>query len=158
MKRTFPKLAFNSMKPLKWQHEGDCTICTSHAPNANGYPVMRRNNKNAMSVARHVLFRSYGAQPKTIQARHTCDNRLCINPDHILPGTTQDNTADRVSRGRSARYFGSTNVHSKLTEPDILKIRQLFANGMSQKNIAIIFGIHQTNAHYIITRKTWPHI
>jgi hypothetical protein len=36
-------------------------------------------------------------------ALHTCDNRWCINPDHLYAGTVQDNTDDRVRRGRSFR-------------------------------------------------------
>src|SRR5690242_18862440 len=32
----------------------------------------------------------------TITDRHTCDNPICINPEHILPGTTADNIRDCV--------------------------------------------------------------
>ena len=32
--------------------------------------------------------------------RHTCDNPPCVNPDHLLLGTQQDNVNDKMTRGR----------------------------------------------------------
>jgi len=34
-------------------------------------------------------------------ACHTCDNPLCVRPDHIFPGTPKDNFDDAFSKGRS---------------------------------------------------------
>lgn len=31
---------------------------------------------------------------------HTCDNQLCINPEHLFLGTAMDNTQDMISKGR----------------------------------------------------------
>ena len=41
--------------------------------------------------------------PKGLVIRHTCDNRGCVNPFHLLIGTQKDNHNDMVSRGRQ-RY------------------------------------------------------
>lgn len=33
--------------------------------------------------------------------RHTCDNPPCVNPAHLIAGTTQDNVNDMRDRGRA---------------------------------------------------------
>ena len=44
---------------------------------------------------------------------HTCDNKLCVNPDHLRGGTYRDNSADMVAKGRSWRAHGKDHPQYK---------------------------------------------
>lgn len=48
-----------------------------------------------------------GPVPKHVCLRHRCDNRRCMNPNHLVPGTHKENVRDMMRRGRHAgqRYI-----------------------------------------------------
>ncbi len=50
-----------------------------------------------------------GPLPKGVVLRHTCDNRLCMNPNHLEPGTEQDNVRDMMQRQRHYRQVIARN-------------------------------------------------
>jgi hypothetical protein len=80
-------------------------------------------------------------------ALHHCDNRKCVNPDHVSWGTQKENIRDMVMKGRCAL--------SKLTPPLVAEIRHLYTTGLTQKQIATRFNVSQTNVSGIVLRKTW---
>lgn len=104
------------------EDENGCHICTSHNPNHRGYPIITYLGRH-LTVAHLMYERKIGKElPKGTLLRHTCDNRLCVNPDHLIPGTPQDNMQDKVNRGRVSRQFGETNPGAKLKEKQVLEI------------------------------------
>lgn len=59
-------------------------------------------NQRAHRVA-YRLF--YKADPgRDTMVLHSCDNRLCVRPDHLRLGTHRDNMDDAVRRGRMLRW------------------------------------------------------
>ncbi len=62
-----------------------------------------------------------GEVPARMEIMHACDNPKCCNPAHLSLGTRQDNTADRVAKGRSHRL----GYRRKLTDEQVVEIRSL---------------------------------
>jgi hypothetical protein len=88
---------------------------------------------------------------------HRCDNRKCVNPDHLWIGSVGMNNADRHAKGRSrgARFPGASNPMSKLTENDIREIRSCSSN---LSDTARRYGIAFGTVSDIRLRKTWKHV
>jgi len=53
---------------------------------------------------------------------------------------------------------GERSGHAKLTEHDVLRIREMAQSGMSLGAIAKHFPVSKTSIHAIVTRRTWRHI
>jgi len=117
-----------------------------------GYGRFRVGKKN---LAAHRLARELTGNPipHGLVARHTCHVRACVNPNHILHGTHQDNMDDMVNAGHSTR--GTRNASAKLQDLDIRIIRLAAKNGSPRTTIAAAFDIHPSTVSKITTRKKW---
>lgn len=70
-------------------------------PLRKGYARITMPDQRKVSVHR-LSYQIYkGEIPIGLLVCHHCDNRLCINPDHLFLGTYQDNATDMVRKGRS---------------------------------------------------------
>lgn len=124
--------------------------------NVYGYGVIVIRRK---SVRAHRLsFALHNGRWPTLWVLHSCDNRACVNPDHLREGTHQDNMDDRSKRGRVPDLRGSRNNHAKLTERDVVEIRARRAAGDRQASIARAFSLSQGWVSDIVNRKRWTHV
>jgi len=75
-------------------NEGECWELTN-----TSYPTVRFSG--VQYKANRLICRFVNKQRirgKVI--RHTCDNDKCINPDHLIVGTSKDNSIDMAERDR----------------------------------------------------------
>lgn len=132
-----------------WQsgldHEGRARITIGGGP-----------NKISISAARYLMMlRLERILSEKECVLHTCDNKVCVNPDHLWIGTKAENNRDRSQKQRSARLRGSINGNSKLSEQIVRRIK--FGNEPASK-LAYEFRIHVTTIYYIRNGKLWGHI
>jgi len=82
---------------------------------------------------------------KTMFICHHCDNRKCVNPDHLFLGTHTDNMKDCISKGRHGFKIGrgEMNGYVKLTDVQVEEIRR--ATNMSQRALSRMYGVTQSH-------------
>ncbi len=97
-----------------------------------------------------------GPIPAGMVVMHTCDNPGCVRPDHLRIGTQLDNIADMVAKGRSC--VGARNGQSRLTAPDVKRIRELVAGGQSQASVARAYSVSAAAVYLIVHGKNWRHV
>jgi len=96
---------------------------------------------------------AHGSIPPGMMVLHHCDNRLCVNPDHLWLGTAADNAHDMVNKNRQAR--GVRNAKTKLSELDVPVIRRLREEGLSALKIARRYGLGESTVRQIVARQIW---
>ncbi len=109
------------------------------ARSGRGYGTLSQNGKlrNAAAVA-YELFK--GKIPNGHQIRHTCDVKPCINPDHLITGTSHDNQMDSVERGLHRTIHGEKHPNSKLRNWQALEIR---SSPIGCTTLSKIYGVSE---------------
>lgn len=98
--------------------------------------------------AHQVAYQLFvGPITKGLCVLHKCDNRICVNPEHLWLGTIQENIADmdaKKRRGHSGRIAQETALAIIQTYRD---------GGVSQEAVARKFGVDQTTVSEFLLGK-----
>lgn len=125
-----------------------------------GYGAFHLNRKS-VKANRISLILSCCPQPENkLFSLHTCkQNRKCCNPSHLYWGDKQDNSNDMKLDETMIHYTGEENGSAKLTEIQVLEIREKYIpKHYTLKNLADEYGVTTTNISDIINRKIWKHL
>ena len=77
----------------------DCVLWTG-GKISTGYGKKYLGAGKERTAHRWTWEQANGPIPDGLIVRHSCDVRLCVNLEHLLLGTQQDNVNDMIERGR----------------------------------------------------------
>ena len=147
-----PKKARSVEEKLRAQHTIDsATGCWNWiGPLRNGYgQVCTARSKHVLAHrAAYQLF--VGEITDGLYVCHHCDNRSCMNPEHLFLGTAKDNADDMVSKGRQAA--GERSCHAKLRAAQVVRIR---ADARRNTDIAAEYGVTPALIGHIKHGRAW---
>lgn len=135
--------------------------CIDHGKNYPRYANVTMKGKS-QKMHRLVYCQHHDLDIEDIKGlvvRHKCDNPRCINPEHLLIGSHQDNMDDVAERGRWP--YGEISLGSKLTEAQVLwaianyipNHKELGCGALSRK-----FGVNRAAMSMAIRGVTWKHL
>lgn len=127
-----------------------CWLWTGKA-NDTGYGIVYTPEKE-VKAHRFIWERVLGLEPVQL-LRHRCDNRLCVNPTHLLEGTLQQNSQDMCDRVRYAH--GENYPQATLSDKEIGHIEDLYdVWGMTQAELSRAFNVSSSTISRVLSGKT----
>jgi hypothetical protein len=120
---------------------------------AGRYGVFSITHERSISVHVFSYMIHKGDIPKGICVCHTCDEKLCVNPNHLFLGTHGDNAKDRNKKGR--HNFGENRPMAKLTEEQVKYIKQ---SNETNSVLGEQFNVSATAIYHIRKNINWKHV
>ena len=151
---------------IQWEETPEgCWHCTSHSLDGVGYTQIVRNRRHYTIPQFIAIYYLKDKPSPTRVVRHLCNNRWCINPNHLQMGSKAENTLDFLIAGPRNRQevpsphqpnpaCGENHPKAKLTVEDVKLIRWALQY-MLIKEVAAAYNVSATTISYIKHGQTW---
>lgn len=174
--RFWAKVDRNGPVPAHRPELGPCWLWTgSVTPGGYGQLLVKGRLVQAHRVA---WLLAEGEIPAGQCVCHHCDVRRCVRHAHHFLGTRQVNAQDMAQKGRAhlqrdplglsgarhwsrrhpKRFAGTRNPSAKLTEAQVVAIREAFAAGATYRALSAAYGISTGAIGFIVTGQHWPEV
>jgi hypothetical protein len=145
------------MNQIQWlrdaiqQETDECIIWPFHS--VSGYGVVAFNGKPTPAHRVALILATDQNHAEMYACHGECHNRSCINPRHLGWQTAKQNAADKHRDGTSQE--GANHPLTRLTEDDVIVIRQRRHSGEIYRTIASDYGMTISAIQYICTGKSF---
>lgn len=129
--------------------------------NNKGYGMFSVGSYVGKQLAHRLSYAdAKGRIPKGGLILHSCDNPVCVNPDHLRIGTYKDNVADMDERNRRVTNvpFGEANCNAILTDAQVIQMRRDYIAGVPKAEIAAANGMTKASLADVISGSSWKHL
>ena len=125
-----------------------------------GYALFRftKNNKRKNILGHRLVALAFLPNPENKpQVNHIDGNKLNNNMDNLEWNTAKENVNHSWRNGLSNSKKGKDSHLSKLTEKEVLEIREI-GRKYTLNKVAKMYNVTIMTIHNIIERKRWKHI
>ena len=143
----------------------------------NGYGSFAHiiNGHKKFVLAHRMSYETFiGEIPKGLNVCHKCDNRKCVNPDHLWIGSQEENIHDAEKKGRMKRTTGYKHTEEnkarfklrrgekahkvKLKEKQVIRIKKMLKSNLTIREISEKFNVSATCISSIKQGINWKHL
>jgi hypothetical protein len=148
------------MDKVEIGEDNKCWLWKGHIQSKKGgygtfVPIGERNG-----LAHRTAYRLFkGNIPKDSHILHSCDNTICVSPNHLRLGNALENSKEKIEKGRANNSFpGESNPSHKLSKENVIEIRKRASLGESYSSISKDFNMTPECISSVVRRKTWKQI
>ena len=135
----------------KVDSSGDCHEWMASI-GGSGYGQFYFDNRK-FSSHRKAYELYVGVIPDGLFVLHTCDNKRCVNPEHLFIGTQQDNMDDKVAKKR--QISGEGIQTAILSAEQVSDVRRLIRDGFTHISISNMYKVGRSTISMIANGTNW---
>lgn len=134
--------------PVPWS---GCWLFTGRL-SKKGYPLISHKGRDHRAHRVMLADKEGRALERSEFACHECDVRACCNPQHLFPGTNQQNVDDKCAKGRQGRVHGTRVLRDRRQAAAVRRARR---GGRTVPELAARYGLSERQIERICAGSSW---